>query len=469
MKQAACVLLLTFAASVGTAQAQEAHPGRSIYVQFCATCHGEDLKGGMGSNLVNHEWAFGGDRDEIVQNIKTGLPERGMPPFGETLSDEQINHVVDYIDQVASGSDPFITPTPDSVNTLDYAFDVQVFARGLELPWGIDFTDQNTALITERPGRLRVVRNGELMARPVAGTPEVLHEGQGGLLDVAVDPNYSSNGWIYLAYSHALPAAEGERAPAMTRIVRGRIDNHTWTDQEVLFEAPHDTYRTARQHYGSRIVFDPDGYLYFSIGDRGAGEQAQDLSRPNGKVYRINRDGSVPPDNPFVGWEHALPAIYSYGHRNPQGLAIHPVTGELWGVEHGPFGGDELNRIQAGRNYGWPVITYGINYNQTIITEERRRLGMEQPIFYWRPSIAVSGLAFYGGSHLPYWSNNAVVSALRNKEVRLVQIEDGRVMHEEVILKGAGRVREAVPGPDGAIYAVLNDPNMIVRMVPILE
>ena len=470
MQRAVCLLLLMLLASTGTASAQDANPGRAVYTQFCATCHGEDLKGGNGSNLIDGEWAFGDERDEIVQTIKSGIPERGMPPFGQTLSDEQINHVVDYIDQVASGADPFIIPAPDSVSTLDYRFDVQVVARGLEIPWAIDFIDRNTALITERPGRLRIVRNGELQTQPVAGTPEVLHQGQGGLLDVAVDPDYATNGWIYLAYSHEIPAANGaDRTGAMTRIVRGHIANNAWTDQEVLFEAPHETYRTTRHHYGSRIVFDDEGYLYFSIGDRGAGEQAQDLSLPNGKIYRIHRDGSVPFDNPFVGWEHALSAIYSFGHRNPQGLAVHPKTGDLWAVEHGPFGGDELNLVKAGRNYGWPVVTYGINYDRTVLTEERSRPGMEQPIYYWRPSIAVSGLAFYDKPPLPYWTNHALVSALRYKEVRIVQIEEGRVLHEEVVLKGAGRVREAVPGPDGAIYVVLNEPDMVVRMVPVLE
>ncbi|NBB72239.1 MAG: hypothetical protein GVY35_01010 [Bacteroidetes bacterium] len=351
---------------------------------------------------------------------------------------------------------------PDQLETLDYTLNVDVLAEGLENPWAIDFIDTQTALITEQSGDVHMIESGRLRAEPVAGLPEALYAGQGGMLDVAVDPDYQDNGWIYLAYSHAL--GEGDNRPAMTRVVRGHIRNNAWTDQQVLFEAPHDTYRTSRHHYGSRIVFDAEGRLYFSIGDRGAQSQAQDLSRPNGKVHRIHRDGSIPSDNPFVGRDDALPSIFSYGHRNPQGLTIHPETDALWGVEHGPRGGDELNRIVAGRNYGWPVITYGINYDGTIITEERAREGMEQPVLYWRPSIAVSGLDVYDGQDFPYWRNHLLVGALRDQEVRLLSLAGNHVQHQEVILKNAGRVREAVTGPDGAIYVVVNAPGAILRL-----
>jgi len=351
---------------------------------------------------------------------------------------------------------------PDQLETLDYTLNVDVLAEGLENPWAIDFIDTQTALITEQSGDVHMIESGRLRAEPVAGLPEALYAGQGGMLDVAVDPDYQDNGWIYLAYSHAL--GEGDNRPVMTRVVRGHIRNNVWTDQQVLFEAPHDTYRTSRHHYGSRIVFDAEGRLYFSIGDRGAQSQAQDLSRPNGKVHRIHRDGSIPSDNPFVGRDDALPSIFSYGHRNPQGLAIHPETDALWGVEHGPRGGDELNRIVAGRNYGWPVITYGINYDGTIITEERAREGMEQPVLYWRPSIAVSGLDVYDGQAFPYWRNHLLVGALRDQEVRLLSLAGNHVQHQEVILKNAGRVREAVTGPDGAVYVVVNAPGAILRL-----
>lgn len=364
---------------------------------------------------------------------------------------------VDAQDDTASG-----TSMPDQAETLDYMLQIEPFVEGLENPWGIDFIDAQTALVTEQPGDVHLVENGQLRAEPIAGIPEALYAGQGGMLDVAVDPNYAENGWIYLAYSHAI--GEGDDRPAMTRIVRGRLSDNTWTDEELLFEAPHETYRTTRRHYGSRIVFSPEGHLYFSIGDRGMKEQAQDLSLPNGKIHRIHRDGSIPQDNPFINQDGALPSIFSYGHRNPQGVAVHPETGEVWAVEHGPRGGDELNRVVAGQNYGWPEITYGINYDGTIITGDRAKEGMEQPVLYWRPSIAVSGLDFYSGEAFPYWRNHLLVGALRDQEVRLLSLAGDRVQHQEVILKDAGRVREAVTGPDGAIYVVLNAPPMVLRL-----
>lgn len=450
--------------------AQDDHPGREKYQLVCAPCHGSDLNGGMGPSLIDGEWLHGSSRNQIFRSVSEGISGSGMPAFGGALSDEEINQVVDFIMEGAAGEEMAASTTPsaiyDDLETLDYRVSVEVFADSLEIPWAIDFLDERTALITERPGRLRVVKDGRLDPDPVSGIPQVLHEGQGGLMDVTVDPEYDQNGWIYISYSHVLPGGADGRPPAMTRIVRGKLRDNTWTDQQVVFEAPHEMYRTTRHHYGSRIVFDREGYLYFSIGDRGAGEQAQDLGRPNGKIHRIHRDGSIPEDNPFVNREDALPSVFSYGHRNPQGLAIDRRAGTIWEVEHGPRGGDELNRVEAGRNYGWPVISYGINYDGTILTEYRRRMGMEQPVLYWRPSIAVSGLSIYERDLFPYWRGHLLVGALNYEEVRLLDVVDGRVMHDEVILKDAGRVREAVTGPDGAIYVVLNDPDRILRLTP---
>ena len=306
-----------------------------------------------------------------------------MPAFEKMLTDQQIGTILGFIEQSEKEVGATKPPPPDFLQTQDYDVNVDIWVEGLWIPWAIDFIDAETALITERPGRLRVVKKGHMLADPVVGTPDVVHEGQGGLMDVAVDPEYAENGWLYLAYSHEIARVEGQRrSPAMTRVVRGRLKDNTWVDQEVIYEAPHETYRTTRHHYGCRIVFDADGYLYFSIGDRGAQNQAQDLSRPNGKMHRIHRDGRIPKDNPFAGQEGALATIYSYGHRNPQGVAVNPVTGVVWDGEHGPMGGDELNVIAAGKNYGWPEITYGLNYNGTIVSELVRKSGMEQPAFF---------------------------------------------------------------------------------------
>jgi len=324
-------------------------------------------------------------------------------------------------------------------------------------------------LVTERPGSLRLIVDGELRPEPVRGTPAVLNEGQGGLLDVAIDPGFAENGWVYLSYSHPL-AVDGARRPmAMTRLVRGRIQDNQWTDEEVVFEAPAETYLGTRHHYGSRTVFDPEGHLYFSIGERGQAPHAQDLSLPNGKVHRIWPDGSIPEDNPFVNRADAMPSIFTYGNRNPQGLAVDPVTGAVWGAEHGPMGGDELNLLRPGLNYGWPITTYGRDYSGQKLTDFREKAGIESPVLYWNPSIAVCGINFVTGDLFPRWKNQLLVSALRFEEVRLLNIQHDRVLHQEVILKNAGRVRTAKCGPDGAIYVVLNGPDIILRLTPIRD
>ncbi len=444
-----------------------AQNGAELYQQNCAQCHGADLMGGNATSLVDKIWQFGDGNSYIMRNIKFGIPHLGMPSYKETLTDEQISSIVDYLRDAEKNAGAEKPDLPKMLETLDYNLNVETFADGLEIPWAIDFIDATTALITERPGRLRIVSRGVLQSEPVKNIPEVLHEGQGGLMDVAVDPDYAENGWIYLSYSHVLnDVSSGDRPPAMTRIIRGKIENNTWTGQEVLFEAPHDMYRTTRHHYGSRIVFDPWGYLYFSIGERGTGEHAQDFTRPNGKVHRIYRDGRIPESNPYMDEEAAMKSLYSLGNRNIQGMAIHPVTGQLWVTEHGPMGGDELNLIEAGKNYGWPVVTYGLNYNGTVITELTHKPGLQQPVLYWKPSIAVCGLDFYTGDLFKKWKNKLMVGALKYEQVSLLDIENDRVMHEEVILKNAGRVRDVTTGPDGAIYVVLNNPDKVIRITP---
>ncbi|MDD2381931.1 MAG: PQQ-dependent sugar dehydrogenase [Mariniphaga sp.] len=458
--------LLVIATFVLYFQAKAQSDGAGLYQKFCAQCHGADLSGGNASSLLDGIWQFGAENSYVIRNIKHGIAHLGMPSYERSMTDADIRAVVQYIRDAEADKGVVKPPTPEMVETMDYFIEVETFADDLEVPWSIDFIDPATALITERPGRLRVVKNGVMLPEPVNNTPKVLNEGQGGLLDVAVDPDYAQNGWIYLAYSHVLENQQGDRPPAMTRIVRGKIENHTWIDEELLFEAPPETYNTMRHHYGCRIVFDPWGYLYFAVGDRGRGFQAQDFTLPNGKVHRIHKDGRIPENNPFLYDEKAMKSLFSLGNRNIQGMAIHPGTGELWVTEHGPMGGDELNLIRAGKNYGWETITYGRNYNGTTITELTHIPGMEQPIFYWNPSLAVCGLDFYTGNLFTKWKNRLLVGALKYEEVRLLQIEEERVIHEQVIFKGAGRVRDVATGTDGAIYIVLNNPGKVVRLVP---
>lgn len=434
-----------------------------IYQLYCASCHGADLRGGNAQSLVDGVWQFGDGDGYVRRNIQFGIPHLGMPSYEASLSGEQIKLLVDYLYDEQSKAGVTKPDPPAILESMHYTISTEVWVDKLNIPWAITFLNKDSALVTERPGTLRVIVNGKLADKAVAGTPVVLHEGQGGLMDVNTDPDYAENGWIYLSYSHAIEAPEGEdRAPAMTRIVRGRIRDMQWVDEELVYEAPFETYRTTRYHYGNRIVFDKKGYLYFSIGDRGAQDMAQDPTKPNGKIHRIYPDGSVPKDNPFA--ESGLPTLYTLGNRNPQGMSVHPQTDQVWAAEHGPLGGDELNLIKKGVNYGWPVITYGSNYNGSPITEFTRKEGYAQPSIYWKPSTAVCGIEFYQGEAFPKWQNKLLVGALKFEDVRILDIEGDRVLHQEVILKNYGRVRDIGLDPDGNVYVVVNQPDRVIRL-----
>jgi len=316
--------------------------------------------------------------------------------------------------------------------------------------------------VTERPGRLRIIDKGKLLPDPVRGTPAV-YGGEGGLLDVVLHPDYSrpGNDWIYFSY--------GDKSPgglAMAAVIRGRLRAGAFVDQQQIFKADGSLYRAGGQRFGSRLLFDGKGYLFFSIGDRACPGDEQDLSQPNGKVHRVNDDGSIPNDNPFAHRPGAIPSIWTYGDRNAQGLAFSPVTGDLWESEHGPRGGDELNILHPGHNYGWPAITYGMNYDGTPITDHLAHDGMDQPVTYWVPSIATSPLTFYTGSLFPEWKNNLFLGSLAAQELLRLVIDRNKVVHQEILFKGIGRVRDIVNGPDGELYVVLNQPDRIERIVP---
>ncbi|WP_308952144.1 PQQ-dependent sugar dehydrogenase [Thalassobacterium maritimum] len=442
----------------------------ALYRQHCMSCHGENLTGGLGASLLDPSaWEVVGKRSGFIEYVQAGDSETGMPSFGESLSVPEIRSLQIYIDEMRQKSDraaglSTVVKAGEIYSAGGYRFRLEPVITGLTLPWSINFLSSTQALITERQGQLRFWSEGQL-SQPIAGTPEVATRGQGGLLEVAAHPNYSENGWIYLGYS---AAAASDSNYSMTKIVRGRVVDQRWQDEEVIFEVPAELHRSSGVHFGTRFVFQ-DGYLYFSIGDRGAQDQAQDLTRPNGKIHRIHDDGRVPRDNPFVETADAYPSIWTYGNRNAQGLDAHPETGVIFESEHGPRGGDEINRIQRGRNYGWPVITYGMNYNGKPITGQTAAPGMEQPLHYWTPSIAVCGIDFYEGDQFPAWKHNLFAGGLASQELHRLVITENSVVSDEVILQGEGRVRDVATGPDGYLYLVLNGPDRVVRLVPIQE
>jgi len=520
---AAALGVTAFAAEIHTAHAQTAtpppaqagapapgsgrgggrgNPAAQLFSDVCAGCHGATAAvGPRAQSLLADTWLHGGDDESIAKNIRDGFLDKGMPPFKETLTDQQIWQMVAYLrTQTASLKDkPVYVPDPDGqiVTSEKQTFRMEIVARNLETPWGLAFLPDGRLLITERPGRLRIVQNGKLLPEPVKGTPKVWEKQDGGLFDVEVHPDYARNGWIYLSYSETLPGyvapppppppaadapppAAGGRGrggppdpPSMTVIVRGKINKaNEWVEQQLLFRAPEAIYNSSNAHYGSRFIFDKANHLFFSLGEKQQMLDSQDLSKPTGKIHRINDDGTVPKDNPFVGRAGALPSIWSYGHRNPQGLAWDPITGKLWETEHGPSGGDEVNVIEPGHNYGWGVITMGI---QNGITK-RSEPGMEQPIVYYTPTIAPSGITFYTGDRYPAWKNNLFVSALAGQQLRRLEIDGVTVARQEAVFNQFGRIHDVIVGPDGLLYVTLqlpgqslsqSTPGMVGRLVPV--
>ena len=339
-------------------------------------------------------------------------------------------------------------------------YSLELVSKDVQIPWGMVWLNDNDLLVTNRAGDLRLVRNGEMLDQPIKGVPKVHAERQGGLLDVEIDPNYKENGWIYISYS----GYEGDGEGNNTSIMRARLKGMELVDKELLFHGYPNTTRS--HHYGSRIEFDNDGYLFFTLGDRGNRDvHPQRLDHDAGKVHRIKADGSIPQDNPFVANKEARPSVYSFGHRNPQGMAKHPVTGDIWTHEHGPRGGDEINVIKAGTNYGWPVITYGINYNGTTITEETKRDGMQQPDWMWTPSIAPSAMQFITSDKYPHWKGHLLVGSLKFAHVVLVELDGSDIKGHSKLFEGAGRIRSMATHPNGDLY-IGTDGNGIFRVVP---
>lgn len=349
-------------------------------------------------------------------------------------------------------------PKIETPKNIKYTY--ETIADSIDIPWGLTFLNEKELLVTDKAGTLFHVEDG--VKTEITGLPPVYVRGQGGLLDIAISPDYATTGIIYFTTSSPL----GEEKGGHTALYSTQIENKTLVNTKLLYKGDYNTKKG--QHWGSRISFDQSGHLYFSIGDRGNRDvNPQDLTRDGGKIYRLNLDGSIPKDNPFVDEPNSRAAIYSYGHRNPQGMVTHPKTGEIWTHEHGPRGGDEINIIQAGKNYGWPIITYGINYSGTTITELTEKEGLEQPLYYWLPSIAPSGMAFSSSGIYPDWEGDLFVGSLKFEYLERLEIENNKVIKREKVLDSIGRVRNVEQGPDGYLYVGVEGKG-ILKIIPTL-
>ncbi len=345
-----------------------------------------------------------------------------------------------YVTSCISQENPPQVETPDKSK-----YGTETIVEGIDIPWGMDFISENDLLVTEKKGILYRVLNGRKIE--ISGLPEIYKRGQGGLLDVALHPDFKNNKLLYFTTASNIDGEEGGN----TAIYCAELNANQLLNLQLLYKGTPNTKKG--QHWGSRIVFDDQGHLFFGIGDRGNRDvNPQNLNRDGGKIYRLNLNGTIPEDNPFVDKEQSLKAIYSYGHRNPQGMTVHPKTGEIWENEHGPKGGDEINIIKKGGNYGWPAITYGVNYSGTSITDKRSLPGMEQPLYYWVPSIAPSGMAFSSSGIYRKWKGDLFVGSLKFKYLERLVIKRGKVVKREKILYDIGRVRNVKEGPDGYLY-----------------
>lgn len=462
---------------IAAAHAEVKPPGArevgKLFSDLCSGCHGEHMEGGKAPSLLHGPRRFGSDDASLQRSILEGHPADGMPAFASAVSVAEARALVAFIRETKTRA---VEPQPREEQPLPagiqhselHDYRIESIAEGFDVPWSLAFLPDGRLLVTERVGRLRVIEHGRLLPAAVAGIPEnILVRDEAGLMSVVADPDYAHNGWIYLSYSD-----RGPDHTAMTRIVRGRLRDDRWTDQQEVFAAPHANYMPSTVLFGGRLAF-AGAYLFFSVGERGMEEtttgDAQDLALPNGKIHRVFPDGRIPPDNPYAHRPGAFPSIWAHGVRNPQGLALNPADGALWETEHGPRGGDELNVIEPGKNYGWPLITYGMNYEGTPISAQTAAPGLEQPVIDWTPSIAVSEIEFYRGGKFPCWRGHLFIGSLAQQKLLRVEIDGHRVVHREEIFHGLGRIRDIKTGSDGCLYLALEligKPGRIVRLVP---
>ena len=461
----------------------------NTWEQNCASCHAADGSGNNASSLLDDEWDTDGTDRGLYRSIDDGLKHLGMPAYAGALTPAevwgQVVHIRELRDRARRAKNPVAVPEPGTGELEDaagtYATDrarfrleeVPVDARGFERPWAIDFLPDGRALVTERSGGLFVLGDGG--TRRVEGTPEVWEHGQGGLLDVAVDPAYGDNGWVYLSFSASSGKQNGKRV-GNTEFVRGKIQESggglRWVEQELIHRPNEADDGPQGVHFGSRFAFDGDGHVFLVQGERGRNELSLEVDNAWGKILRLNTDGSVPADGqPFADEPDAVRGLWTLGHRNPQALVVQPGTGRLYAVEHGPRGGDEINLVEPGHSHGWSDFAYSINYNGTPRGENapwHAENGYTEPVFYWLPSIAPCGAAFYSGNAFPGWKGDLFVTSLAKRELHRVRLtEDGKgVAEREVLLRGIGRLRDVATGSDGALWVLAEKPGRVLRLVP---
>lgn len=355
--------------------------------------------------------------------------------------------------------------SPDSLSELQFSTETQKMTikvdtlfREFQNPWGMTWLDGGRMLVTERKGEILIFKDDKYTGQKIQGLPAVYANGQAGLLDIAAHPNYAQNGWIYISYAKPVPGG------GATTIAWFKLNGNSVVEfQDLIVTTPAWNGGT---HYGSRIVFDNQNFLFFTNGERGSQNNAQDLKNSHGKIHRIHDDGRIPSDNPFINTTNAIPSIWTYGNRNPQGMIYDKSANRIWSVEHGPMGGDELNLIEKGKNYGWPVITYGKNYNGTPITSITEKEGMEQPVKYWTPSIATCGMTLVTSDKYPAWKGNILVAALAGTHIARVEMNGTKATGEEKLLPGIGRVRQVSQSPDGYFYAITEGTGLLVKLLP---
>jgi glucose/arabinose dehydrogenase len=503
--------LRAFALLAGTAVALTVHPLTAeaqqdpfvvVYQQSCSVCHGENLEGAaQGTPLVGVDLKHGASIAEVSKSIAGGFPETGMPKWSETLDDVQIQRLAIYISERRSNFayTDFKIATPPvipegRVASEEQAFRIETVVAGLDpLPYSIAPLPDGRILLSEKTRGLSIISASGQQSELIRGTPQAYDDGfevpgillvygMGYLLDVAPHPNYAQNGWIYLAYtdrcSDCNAASRQTKRPAsMVALIRGRIEDGAWVDQQDIWRTDIENYTAMPDMAaGGRVAFDDKGHVFVTVGIKGGSEFAgiQDLGLPFGKIHRVNDDGSIPADNPFRGVPKALETIWTYGHRSPQGLEFNRQTGQLWGTEMGQRGGDEVNLLRAGKNYGWPLYSKGLKYDGTPV-DYGKELGIkfdlkdiEQPVVDLTPSPAVSSFAFYQGSAFPKWCGNMLVGTLKATELYRIVVDGDKVVHRETLLKGLGRIRDVQTGADGLVYLLVEHASggRILRLVP---